>query len=296
VWIDNSSLKVLQTGAAGGSAISQLALVGSGRTLEFIRMANATIAFTALNSSSSQLELYFANESSPTTATFSPLTTWGDGVGPAVERGLGINTTGGTAYFEYFDDLTGAGGIEACNLSVINPSCTNLEGNESGEFPDDLTFANGHVFWTEDDNSTVENYTLSGSSLATEASGQNGPYALTTDATYVYWANQAVAASTFSIFRGTQVSPNPGSPQQVLSPTAISTTQSNPNFIATDGKYVYFSGAASEIEYVPVGGGTAATLLAGASGALAEYLAVAGGALYYFDTGDSSIHGIATPP
>jgi hypothetical protein len=72
------------------------------------------------------------------------------------------------------------------------------------------------------------------------------------------------------------------------------------NSLATDGKYVYYAGlfGTTEVGYVPVGGGTGKTLYTGVSGGKvgAHALVAAGGAVFFYDTGDKTIHGIAAPP
>jgi hypothetical protein len=291
VWMDTASLEVLQVPAGGGSTSPiQLATVGSGNTFQFIRMADGIVAFTTKDSSS-LIDLWTASESTSVTVQLSPLASFGTSGDPNVERGLGINATGGTAYLEYFDDFTGQGNVEACSLALNNGTCSAIAPSTGGVFPDDLGVGSANLFLTENGNSLVESYALGSTSSANEATGQNGPYLITTDSSFVYWANKPTAGTSFSVNRGPQAAPNPASPQIVLS-----STPGTLNAIASDGKYVYLGGSFSSVElgYVAVAGGALQTLHPGSG--QASSVAAVGGAVYYIDSTDNAIHGIAAPP
>jgi hypothetical protein len=202
---------------------------------------------------------------------------------------LVLSATGGAAY--YVD--AGLGSLMGCSLSGVLSSCTarapNVEKNASSAF----AIKGGTLFFTDYASRSVEAISTSGGTTTDIATGEAGPVYIALDGAYVYWANAILAPESFNIARNPQASPDPAGASSVLGNTTGSI-----GGLATDGKYVYYAGrigGIAAVAYVPVAGGASKPLYSGATGGLATNVLAAGGAVYWYDTGDKTIRGIAAP-
>lgn len=287
LWIDTGSGSVLQKPVTGTGGTVTISKPTSPPTA--LAMANGVVLFITTNSESG-LDVWTATEG--TSNSGYDLATLGSSGSFLVLYGLAIHPSGGSAYLEMDDFSTGTGTIQKCTLG-LSISCSLATPATPSDLGDDIGATANYLFWTVDATGDVSRYAFVDSKSANVATGQGGPYLLALDPSYVYFANRG--ANSFLINRANQTNPTPASPQSVLSNTTGAL-----NALATDGKYVYYGGrfGTTKIGYVPVGGGTGKPLYTGAStGNVPMHSLVAtGGAIYFYDSGDKTIRGIAAPP
>jgi hypothetical protein len=202
-----------------------------------------------------------------------------------IAEGMGINPSGGIAYVTVLDVIPANVGLYSCPLSVIG--CTKRA--TLGSLLTAVAVNGTYVFWTESTPGNVQRYTISDGTVASVATGQGGPAGIALDSTYAYWVNK-ISASSFSIARVLQTVSSPSSSG------VVSTTAGAANAIATDGTFVYYAGlvGTTNVAYVPVAGGTVKTLSSGGTVNRGN-MAYAGGFIYWYDSGDKKIRGVATP-
>jgi hypothetical protein len=264
--------------AAGGNPIQLAQGELPAGTNAQIAMANGTVAWPSPNPTYAWSAVEGAANSGAKGSFLSsdPLNT----------TGMAINPSGSVAYITVFEGVTpGNIAVWSCPLSLTN--CTKrapIAGTSTG-----VAVSTSFVFFTETVTGNVQRYTISDGTLASIATGQGSPAALTLDSTYAYWVNR-ISSSSFSIASVLQTTSSPSS-QSVLP-----TTSGTANTIATDGKFVYYAGLSgtTNVGYVPVSGGTATTLSTGGT-VNRGTMASASGFVYWYDSSDKKIRGIATP-
>jgi hypothetical protein len=288
VWIDAASTSILQKPVSGiGSPIT----ISSQTTSPVgLGMANGVIVFSTVNAQST-LDVWTATEGAANSGY--NMTTVGASGSFIVAYALAIHPSGGTAYIEIDDFATGQGSIQKCTLGLAG-TCGLLVPATPSDLGDDMVANASYLFWTVDASGDVARYSYSDSMTTNVATGQGGAYVVAADSNYVYFANRG--ANSFLINRASQTNPIPASPGSVLSNT-VGTL----NALATDGKYVYYGGSfgAARLGYVPASGGTGKPLYTttiGAGTIPSRALVAAGGAIYFYDSTDKTIRGIAAPP
>jgi hypothetical protein len=294
VWLDGSG--AVQEVPVGGGTVITLASLASGYQSGYINLASGVVAWSASHQPSSTDDNLYgaiftategsANSGIPTPAAVGNMV---PNVGSADTGGMGLRSNGGTGYFLSREDPS----VESCPLGGIETSCTSIATATNGGVLDNLVLAGTTLYWTSFSTGSVFSLPIGGSTVTTIASGELGPFIVTTDSTYVYWVNYNQITNAYNIDRNVQTSPNPNASQNVL--PAESWTI---NGMATDGRYVYYSGTlgASAVGYVPVAGGTPKTLYPLPNGGTGSTAVIAvGGAVYWADADENTIRGIAAP-
>jgi hypothetical protein len=285
VWLnyDSTQPTVLELPAAGGTPteLAQTALPGT--TGAQIAMANGTVAWPRpdITKSPSPIYLSTAVEGAANSSASGPLLSV-----TGTTSGMGISPSGGVAYVTVFDAITpGNIALWSCPLSL--PTCTKRRA--IGGISTGVAVSGSYVFWTETAAGNVQRYTISDTSVFTVANGQGSPAGIALDSTYAYWVNR-ISASSFSVARVLQSTSNPSSNP------VLPTTAGAANAIATDGTFVYYAGLSgtTNVGYVPVAGGSAKPLSSGGTVNRGN-MASAGGYIYWYDSSDKKIRGVATP-
>jgi hypothetical protein len=257
-----------------------------------IAVAGGIVAWTVAPASMSTTGggFYTATENSANSAA-GPVATdsniyWGYGTG-----GIGLRSNGGTGYTLIEG---GTSSVTSCALAGIGGSCSAISAYTGGEAIDDLVLSGSTLYWTDFASQTVSSMSTAGGSATTIASGEAGPVLVTVDSVNVYWANLSGASNSYNIDKNTQSNPVPTASSNVLPFTAGSMTS-----LATDGTYVYFSGAlgSTKVGYVSVAGAQTGTTLyplpSGGSGAAT--VIYVNHFVYWADEDENTIRGIAAP-
>jgi hypothetical protein len=225
----------------------------------------------------------------------------GSGSAGDAPSGLALDATGANAYF--LDSATGSSssiphspGVYKCTLA--SQWCSLLYAATPPvvvTLSNDVATMGSRLFWTDSAAGTLQHADYSNNAMGAAVSNQNGPCLLALDATNVYWADVMLngadggGSPSFSIAATPQA--NPGAVTPVVS---MSGTLQD---MGTDGTNLYFidnapGGPDGQLEYAPVGGGSAPRVLKPDQTALG--LTVGGGAVYWLN-GDDTIDGIAAP-
>jgi hypothetical protein len=291
VWADTSSVREAPVG--GGTAIT-LGTLPAGWSAPFaVALGGGVAAWTAWQppgGASVYAAMFTATEGVANSATTvaAGATQGGPFGGPS---SIALSSTGGTGYF--ID--TAQGTINTCSLSGVTASCSSLPpGLFERMGTDDLALRGATIYWTQISGGSVYEMPIGGTTPVAVATGESGPVLLALDATWVYWVNEPLGGTQFTIDRNPQVNPVAAAPTNVL-PAVAGGVQG----IATDGKYVYYGGAyggGPKVGYVPVAGTVGQTLYSGAGSGSVVSVTVAGGAVYFYDSSDNKIRGIAAPP
>jgi hypothetical protein len=294
VWLDGSGV-VEQVPLAGGTPIT-LGPIKSGYTASSIAVAAGVVAWTGWISPSSTNPfggagaVFTAVEGTANSGGTFAVATDNDSAAVGAD-GIGLKSNGTTAYYL---NTGGQSNVEGCTLVGLSGTCSNIGAYGAGEFPDDLIVNGSTIFWTSYAGGTVSSQAIGSSAVNSIATGEGGPILLAADGTYVYWANTTTVGgnTSFAVDRNPQVSPNPAGSTNVL-PSTSGTVMS----LATDGKYLYYAGTmgGAGIGYVPVGGGSGTPLVTTTGGGVPTVIAV-GGAIYWANTDDKTIRGMAAPP
>jgi hypothetical protein len=302
VWIDGTtgaggvgSIKEVPVG--GGTPIT-LASMAPSYTGQEIALAGGVVAWTAVHlptapggaDTNAYGAFFTATDGSPGSGIAAPAAVGNKSANSSQNAGgIGLRSNGGVGYF--LSRLNPA--VESCPLGGINGSCTAIATSTDSALTDDLVLGGTTLFWTSFNTGSVFSIPIGSSTVTTVASGELGPAFLALDSTYVYWINFNQLTNSYGINRNTQANPNPLSPQTVL-PVTAGTLQG----IASDGRYVYYSGAilGSTVGYVPVAGGMAKTLYPLPSNGTGGWrIITVGGAVYWIDGDENTIRGIAAP-
>ncbi len=277
VWLDQYG-QPFEAPVAGGSPMALSPPPASTVTPGAIAIANGVVAWTV---SDPTIGITVWMATSNVTNSGARLNQLGDT--SQVPRGLGLNA-GGTAAF-FLEDSSSDANLYELNLgsaayfSSLAPSAPGA----AGSLYDDIAVTPNYLFWTESINGNVMRYALANGAKTAVATGQGSPYRLAVDATNVYWAS-AGPNSTFTVSWTSQAAP--------AAPTVIPAISGWPLGLAADGTNVYFAALTSgvyELAYVGIGGGTPTQLASGGDGLFG--VVVGGGAMFWFDDGDSTIHG-----
>jgi hypothetical protein len=220
------------------------------------------------------------------------LKNWG---GRAVSGKLAIRLTGSPAFSIGFTGCTGKKSLgvrKSCRVNVVYaPTAAGardravLTATRKHRVAARLEVAGctadgaGHVYWASEDAGSVNKGLFAGgcpTAITTLASGQDAPYSLAADGTYVYWANSGGTVNEVPLGGGTV--------------TTLARGQGYIPSLAADGTYVYWTdcesycdAASGTVKEVPVGGGTVTTLASGQD--YPSSVAVDGTNVYWTDIG-----------
>jgi hypothetical protein len=294
VWLDGSGATE-QVPLAGGTTIN-LGTTKSGYTPVSIAVAAGVVAWTGYISATSTLPfggagaVFTAVEGSANSGGSFAVAQDNDSAAVGAD-GIGLKSNGTTAYFL---NTGGQSNVEGCTLTGLSGTCSNIAPYGAGEFPDDLILNGSTIFWTSYPKGTVSSQAIGSSTVNSIATGEGGPILLAADSTNVYWANTTTVGgnTSFAVDRNPQTGGNPAGSTNVL-PSTTGTVMS----LATDGKYLYYAGTigSTGIGYVPVGGGSGTPLVTTTGGGVPTVIYV-GGAIYWANTDDKTIRGMAVPP
>jgi hypothetical protein len=281
VWLNSNSTQssIQEIPAAGGTQTQLSTATFSGANGAQIAMANGTVTWP----SSDPIYMWSAVEGAANSGAKGPLLV--NTMANTVAQGMAIDPSGGTAYVTIFDVLPANVALWSCPLSLIG--CAKRA--SLGSLQTAVAVNGSYAVWTEATAGNVQRYTISGGTVSSIATGQGSPSAIALDSTYAYWVNK-ISASSFSIARVLQSTSSPSSSG------VVSTTAGAANALATDGTFVYYAGlvGTTNVAYVPVAGGTVKPLSAGGTVNRAN-MASAGGFIYWYDSSDKKIRGVATP-
>jgi len=288
VWLD-SSHRVLQQPIRGGDVMELQTIPASRANPARIAMMNGNVVWLSQDSSS-RTNVSKAWENFTDRNPAPPTASLGSNASESYyPMGLVLDASGSTAYFALGEKSAGRATIQACTLGAREapPSCQPIASFAPGQDGAGVALGGGDLFFIDNAAARVVRRRLASSVSSDYATEQAGVAMVSTDATHVYWANQA--SGSFTIHRGPLASPVSNQPEPVLRATPGSVSA-----LASDGKYVYyvtrFSGT---IGYVPVSGGSGQTLATGSENLTDATLALAGGAVYYVHT--KAIMGVAAP-
>ncbi|HEY3816159.1 MAG TPA: hypothetical protein VGL81_03255 [Polyangiaceae bacterium] len=279
VWLDQGQ-GVLEVPITGGTPIPLAATGSTSGTFEGLAMAGGEVVWTTSAPALQVASEGVARSQSPAQS-----------LGAGTPQGLSLN--GGATIAYYMFQTTGSASLNYCNLgstvscSTLVPnlavSSTSVTGNDVAYSP------LGYLFSTDSTHGTVSRFAIANSGLSSAATGQSLPFRLALDSTYVYWATSDAINGDFTIARTPQASPS--SAQTVVSGSGTL------RGMATDGTFVYYSAGGTAVSFAPVDGSAAPSTLptapAGAGTILA--VAVAGGAVVWFDASNDTIYGIRAP-
>jgi hypothetical protein len=294
VWLDGSN-NAKQVPMTGGTIVT-LGAWSTDYAVGSIAVAAGVVAWTAFPNPS-----LFGTGSEPTSGGFYTATegSAGSAVGLIASDsnfnfygsgGIGLRSNGGTGYTLING---GSASLVSCTLASFGGTCSNFGPYSGDETGDDLILAGTSLYWTDFGSQSVFSMSTGGGAVTTVASGETGPVLVAVDSTNVYWANNN-ASGAFGIDKNTQASPNPAGALNVLPLTTGAMT-----CLATDGTYVYFSGAvgSTKVGYVSIKGAATATQLyplpnGGAGAASVLYWK---GFVYWADVDENTIRAIAAP-
>ncbi len=204
--------------------------------------------------------------------------------------GLALNSTGTQAFFQnHLSNPGGANYIYQCSLS-FSSSCSSI-GNYAVTFgPNgyrDIALGGSFVYAAEGTVGNLGQWSLTGSTTQNVATAQGAVQAVTSDASYIYWAFEG-SSGTFGISRVPQSSPT-------SSPSVLATGIAGQGLqLATDGTNVYFAvlqGSTYSIEYIPVTGGSPVAVSNTATTDIIEDIAIAKGSMVWSQVSSSEQNG-----
>jgi hypothetical protein len=260
-----------------------------------LAMANGVVVWTMMDANNG-ISLWAASEgqypSGAMVASLGP-----NSVGD-LPSGLALDATAANAYFIDSENNSAPSpqypGLYKCNLA--NKSCSVLYAVTVPTtllLANDVAMAGSRLFWTDSANGSISRADYASNALGTVVSNQNAPCLLTLDATNLYWDSVVLSDAgppSFSLAATPQASPGAVT-------SLVSSTSGSLGGMASDGTNLYFientSSAIGQLEYVPVSGSSAPQPLKPNQQAYA--LAVGGGAIYWLNSGDNTIDGIAAP-
>ncbi len=177
------------------------------------------------------------------------------GVGVSGGYGLTSNDVESTpGTYYYYVIVTGENGYSAISPPLAVTFTPETELLASGQDgPFVLTTDGTNLYWADYGGQTIESMPLAGGSPTTLATGQGGVVGIATDGTNVYWTDSGSG----------EVEEEPiGGPTNTLLANGLN----YPFGIATDGTYVYWTNFdGSTVDSIPVLGGSPTTLVSGTS-------------------------------
>ncbi len=300
-WVDQSQGVLQASATAGPSApIVNLAPLqySTTSTPAFLAMANGVVAWTVWDVNNG-ISIYKATEGTQNSGV--AIASLGATTAGDVPLGLALDGTAQNAYFLDSFNVSGANptglGLYKCDLGAKSCSNVHTAGIAGELLGDDVAVAGTNLFWTDSSRGDLWRADYSHNSVSTIESNQHGPCLLVVDETYVYWVNvtlgdaDAGTSSSFTINRTPQGTPGPIT-------TVVNAMGGILLGIAIDGAYLYLGGFDATkqyafLDYVPVDGSAQPQTLK--SGQSAVALAAGGGAIFWLNSSDNTIDGIAAP-
>lgn len=254
-WVDGNQIAEVTSMPAGPKVV-----LGGGTLVQNIRglaismTGNANIEWLSFDGTAT-LQMVSARSG----VAMSGAVGW---TGSGISNGLVFDSTGTTVWWERL--LAGNLYLLNCN---INGPCYSARSNASNQGSYDLAFGGGKIVYGDQTNGNLFVFDITNSTTITIA-GQTNVARTAADTAYAYWqggsSGNAISRAPFGSATAMAVGTGGGGP------------------IETDGTYLYFVSGAN-IVYMPVGGGTASTLVPLATAP--NRIRLAAGAIYYDNGG-----------